>query len=83
MSGRKKGVQARLQQQEPRAFFMPCSCHSLNLVLSDMAKSCTAAMSYFDIVQQIYVLFSASTQRWQLLKEHFTSLNVKPLCETR
>lgn len=83
MSGRKKGVQARIQKLESRAFYMPCGCHSLNLVLGDMAKSCTAAMVFFGTIQQIYVLFSASTQRWQLLKQHVPSLTVKPLCETR
>ena len=62
---------------------MPCNCHSLNLVVSDMAKSCRVAMSFFGVLQQIYVLFSASTQRWQLLKDHVNSLTVKPLCDTR
>ena len=61
---------------------MPCVCHSLNLTLSDMAKSCAKAISFFGIVQQIYVLVSGSTKRWKVLLEHVPSLTVKPLCNT-
>jgi len=67
MRGCHKGVQARILQLESRAFFMPCGCHSLNLVLCDMAKSCSTAMTFFGIIQKIYVLFSASTKRWFII----------------
>ena len=30
-----------------RALYMPCACHSLNLVLCDMAKSCRKAITFF------------------------------------
>jgi hypothetical protein len=63
MRGCHKGVQARILQLESRAFFMPCDLHSLNLVLCDMVKSCSTAMTFFGVIQRIYVLFSASTQR--------------------
>ncbi len=46
----------------PRALYMPCACHSLNLALSDMAHSCTRAISFFGIVQRLYTLFSGSTK---------------------
>lgn len=62
---------------------MPCSCHSLNLLLGDMAKSSVPAKTLFSILQQIYVMFSASTQRWQILKSFIENLTVKPLSETR
>jgi len=52
-------------------------------VLRDMAKSCTAAMTFFGIIQKIYVLFSASTQRWSIFKKHVKGLMVKANCETR
>ena len=83
MRGRKKGVQARILSLERRALFMPCGCHSLNLVVSDMAKSSIVAMTLFGTVQRIYVLFSSSTQRWSILKDHVKTLTLKPLCETR
>ena len=34
-------------------------------------------------MQQIYLLFSASVQRWQVLKSHVHSFTLKPLSETR
>ncbi len=57
MKGQSKGVQARILRLNPRAFFTPCGCHSLNLVLGDMARSCPKAMTFFGVVQRIYTLF--------------------------
>ena len=48
-----------------------------------MAKSSVTAVTFVGIVQQIYLLFSASVQRWQVLKSHMHSLTLKPLSETR
>jgi hypothetical protein len=41
MKGKHKGVQKWLLDKNPRAFYMPCACHNLNLTLCDMAKSCS------------------------------------------
>jgi hypothetical protein len=40
MKGKHQGVQTRMLQINPRALYMPCACHSLNLTLCDMGKSC-------------------------------------------
>ncbi|KAG5553188.1 hypothetical protein RHGRI_011152 [Rhododendron griersonianum] len=53
MKGKRKGVQKRLLDKNPRAFYMPCGCHSLNLVLCDMANSCNKAISFFGVLQRI------------------------------
>jgi len=50
MKGAHKGVQRRLLDINPRALYMPCAFHSLNLTLCDMAKSCSKAISFFGIV---------------------------------
>jgi hypothetical protein len=83
MKGKNKVVQRRLLDINPRALYMPCACHSLNLTLCDMAKSCVKAISFFGIVQQIYVLFSSSTKRWDVLINHVESLTVKSWSNTR
>ena len=70
MKGKHQGVQKRLLDINPRALYMPCACHSLNLTLCDMAKSCGKAVSFFGIVQRIYVLFAGSTKRWNVLCKH-------------
>ena len=82
MKGQHNGVQAHILRLNPLAYFMPCGCHSLNLMLGDMAKCCPKAMTFFGIIQRIYTIFSNSVKRWEILKAH-VSLNVKPLSETR
>ena len=67
MKGKHKGVQKRVLEVNPRAFYTPCGCHSLNLALCDMENSCLKAKSFFGIVQCIYILFSSSTKRWKIL----------------
>ena len=67
----------------PRALYMPCACHSLNLTLCDMAHSCVKAVSFFGIVQRIYSLFANSTKRWKILLDNVPDLTVKSLCNTR
>jgi hypothetical protein len=47
-----------------------------------MAKSCGKAVSFFGIVQRIYVLFSGSTKRWKVLLDHVEGLTVKSLSNT-
>ncbi|XP_012832881.1 PREDICTED: zinc finger MYM-type protein 1-like [Erythranthe guttata] len=83
MKGRHKGVQKRLLDRNPRAFYVPCGCHSLNLALSDMAGCCSQGKNFFGIIQRIYCLFSASTKRWGILKNNVSGLTLKPLSQTR
>jgi hypothetical protein len=83
MKGKHKGVQTRLLKVNPRALYMPCAFHSLNLTLCDMAKSCGKAIYFFGIVQLIYVLFSGSKKRWKVLLEHVEGLTVKSFSNTR
>jgi hypothetical protein len=63
MKGKHQGVQRRLLDINPRALYMTCAYHSLNLTLCDMAKSCAKVASFFGILQKIYILFSGSTKR--------------------
>ena len=83
MKEKHQGVQARLLQINPKALYMPCACHSLNLTLCDMAKSCRQAISFFGVIQRIYVLFAKSTKRWKILLDHVPKLTLKPLSNTR
>lgn len=63
MKGAISGVQSRILQVNPRAFFVPCSCHSLNLVINDAASASSEIISFFSNVQKLYLFFSSSTQR--------------------
>ncbi|XP_046753080.1 zinc finger MYM-type protein 1-like [Diprion similis] len=83
MKGKRSGVQNRILQINPRATFVPCSCHSLNLVVNDAAAASGETVGLFDIIQQLYVFFSGSTMRWDVLKRNITSLTVKAVSTTR
>ncbi|XP_024989249.1 uncharacterized protein LOC112523805 [Cynara cardunculus var. scolymus] len=80
--GKHQGVQNRLLEVNPKALYMPCACHSLNLTLSDMAHSCVKAVSFFGIVQRIYTLFASSTKRCKVLLDNVSNLTIKSLCNT-
>lgn len=83
MKGKYKGVQAKILQKNPKAFFTPCACHSLNLLLGDMAKCNSKAMTFFGIMNRIYTIFSGSPIRWSILIKNIPNCTVKRLSETR
>lgn len=71
MKGKKKGVQARLLAINPRALFVQCAVYYLNLVVADAAQNSKDATNYLGYLQNIFILFSPSTNRWCVLKNHF------------
>ena len=83
MKGAHSGVQVRIGNMNPRAFYVPCSSHSLNVVVNDMVKSSLEAANFFNMVQKIYVFFSSSTLRWSILLKNVSGLTLKPLSDTR
>lgn len=82
MRGKNKGVQARLLLRNPRALFVPCGAYTLNLVVADAAKNSKDATGFFGVLLKLYSLFSASVQRWAILKKH-ANLTLKMWSETR
>ena len=52
--------------------YSPCACHSLNLCGSNAAQCCSEVITFFGMVQKLYVFFSASPQRWEILQEQLT-----------
>ncbi|KAG2597940.1 hypothetical protein PVAP13_5KG311521 [Panicum virgatum] len=81
MKGKNQGVQKKLLDVNPRAFYSACGCHSLNLTLCDMAKAC--AKDFFGIIQRIYTTFAKSTKKWQILKDNISGLTLKSVSATR
>ncbi|KAJ3614350.1 hypothetical protein NHX12_017924 [Muraenolepis orangiensis] len=82
MKGKKQVVQARLLEKNPRAVFVPCGAHTLNLVLADATKSSRDAVGFFGHLQKVYTFFSGGTQRWSILRSH-VDLTVKSWSDTR
>jgi hypothetical protein len=53
MKGKRCGVQHKILSVNPRAFFVPCNSHSLDLDVIDAAMSSRDAVSFFEVVQKI------------------------------
>ncbi|GKB66542.1 zinc finger MYM-type protein 1-like protein [Tanacetum coccineum] len=83
MKGKHRGVQKKFLDINPREFYTPCGCHSLNLTLCDMANTCNKAKEFFAIIQRIYIIFANSSKRWQILKDNVKGLTLKTLSTTR
>ena len=65
------GVQAVMRRDNEAALY--CACHSLNLCGSNAAQCCSEVITFFGMVQKLYVFFSASPQRWEILQEQLGS----------
>ena len=66
-SGRYNGLYAKVAAKNNLAAWIPCAGHSLKLVVKAAADCCTAAVSFFDILECVYVFFTASTHRHEVL----------------
>lgn len=74
MSGVYCGLQAKITEENPTAFYMPHSSYSLNLVGNNVAEFCRSAVAYFDFVQKVYI--------HHLSEAHPTLINSKNLYHT-
>ncbi|XP_046994310.1 zinc finger MYM-type protein 1-like [Schistocerca americana] len=81
MKGKKSDLQKRISDMNKRAFYVPCSSHSLNLVVNDAAMSSKYAVLMFST--SLYDFFSSSVRRWNVLKKYLPNLSLKPLSDRR
>lgn len=63
VSGKISGLQARIREIEPRALFVHCSAHTLNLVVQDAIEDITAARNFIGIVKGIINFIRDSPKR--------------------
>lgn len=68
MSGAISGVQQRICNKNSRALFLNCDNHSLNLAGLHAANQEAVVVTFFGTIEALYVFFSQSTIRWDLLK---------------
>ncbi|MGH0172884.1 UNVERIFIED_CONTAM: hypothetical protein FKN15_072608 [Acipenser sinensis] len=54
MPGKFTGLQARVKEQEPRAGFVHCDAHSLNLATQDALQNITACRDCFLMMKELF-----------------------------
>lgn len=64
------------------AFYSPCSAHSLNLVGVNAVKINSRVKTFFGCVQSLFVSFSSSLAKWNILSEE-VGVSLESQSETR
>ncbi|XP_013773529.1 uncharacterized protein LOC106458557 [Limulus polyphemus] len=68
MKGSEKELQAVFKNVNRYTDYVPGAAHSLNFVGEKAVSTVPEVVDYFGILQQLYVFFSGSPQRWGILK---------------
>uniref|UniRef100_A0A6P7GRT3 Zinc finger MYM-type protein 1-like n=1 Tax=Diabrotica virgifera virgifera TaxID=50390 RepID=A0A6P7GRT3_DIAVI len=68
MSGVYNGVQRRIKDKAPNAYFVHCAAHNLNLVVKDAVENNKEICNFFDTIQSVYCFFGHSIVRWEELQ---------------
>lgn len=99
MSGKYTGVSKRVIDLEPRAFYVHCSAHNLNLCLQDVCKNSEPVKSALDFTGEVINIIRISPKRLvaferirkmqpeadveDVLVSSVSHGTLKPLCPTR
>nr|XP_022902366.1 zinc finger MYM-type protein 1-like [Onthophagus taurus] len=83
MKGRHNGLQKKILDINSRALYVPCTAHTLNLVVNNAADVSIQTVDFFGIIQELYTFFSCSPKRWKVMKDKVSGLTLKPLADTR
>lgn len=70
MSGRKNGLQTKIQQIEERALYVHCNAHNLNLVVQDALTEVQWARQYIGITREIITFIQGSPKRMMEFKDY-------------
>ena len=64
MSGHRTGVCTQIQKKEPRAMFIHCMGHSLNLAVQDTCRSIQVISAALDVVLELSKILSIVLRKW-------------------
>lgn len=78
MSGIYNGVQAKIRAEQPKALYVHCFAHCLNLVIVDITKWNKIARNFFGVVQKLYAFIKGSCARSQLFLQIQQELSETP-----
>ncbi|XP_021375337.1 52 kDa repressor of the inhibitor of the protein kinase-like [Mizuhopecten yessoensis] len=89
MSSAKMGVQARIRQLSPRALYVHCNSHVLNLSIASACKQ-PAIRNMIDILNAVFLFFDLSPKRQRFLERILDNMapttrkkKLVGLCKTR
>lgn len=71
MTGRHSGAQKRLNVNA-KTIFVLCTNHCLNLSGVHSVSVTTGSIRFFITVKDLYKIFSASTNLWDVMKKHLS-----------
>ena len=85
MAGHLNGVAARLKKEEPKAHYVHCLAHSLNLCLQECGGKCSPIKDALFLTGELANLIRASPKRLALFNQLRSELapyapGIKPLC---
>jgi hypothetical protein len=98
MAGARNGVAAKISTIEPRAVYMHCAGHALNLALQDCSKHVTYIRDALDLIRELVNFIRCSPKRMRLFdeirqlipsaasaatSENLSRSSLRPLCPTR
>ncbi|KAI6647807.1 Zinc finger MYM-type protein 1-like [Oopsacas minuta] len=88
MSGCEHGLQAKVREENPRALWMYCFGHNLNLVVQDRMKD-RDMENAIQKTRSVITFIEASSKRYEVFKkmaaqeDHYDRRKIRPLCPTR
>ena len=88
MTGKNKGVAARIQRENPAALHVHCLAHCTNLALQEASRRCRMIRDALDITNEVTNMVRNSPKMAHLLSSvslaaKGTSAKLRPLCPTR
>lgn len=88
ISGHLNGVAARIQKEQPKAHYVHCVAHSLNLCLQDCGQNCITIREALTVTTELALIICASPKhlgQFRHLQEELSPglPGLKPLCPTR
>lgn len=68
MAGKFKGLQAKVKEIQPKALYVWCSAHRLNLVIESVVTCCAGIRNTIGILQELYTFFGSHRRHEVLVK---------------
>ena len=82
MWGIHAGVQRTIKNINPKALFVPCGNHTLNLAGVHTVGSSQLSDRFFAVLERLYTFFAVSPHRWDVLLKYMP-IALKRMIETR